>query len=226
MKPPNSSTSSRNTGFPAASNTFGTSPSRLAILYAKADLFVLASRFEGYGMAYTEALCHGLPVIGTTAGAIPDTIPHKAGCWCPDDPPHSQKPCVASSLMPSSGAAFPKRHWPLHGRCRPGRNPQPFSPRPWTGSHERILRRMAELAGKLRPNRAQSAGLAAVTSRLKSEDTVRLVDLACGAGSTLRTLSPRLPPRQHWDLVDNDPRLLELRIARRFERGQSEHRSA
>jgi hypothetical protein len=51
--------------------------------------------------------------------------------------------------------------------------------------------------------------LAAVVSRLKSKDTMRLVDLACGAGSTLHTLSPRLPPRQHWDLVDNDPRLLD-----------------
>jgi glycosyltransferase involved in cell wall biosynthesis len=52
---------------------------RLAGLYDEADLFVLASHFEGYGMAYAEAMSHGLPVIGTTAGAIPDTVPQGAG---------------------------------------------------------------------------------------------------------------------------------------------------
>ena len=52
---------------------------RLAALYAEADVFVLASHFEGYGMAYAEAIAHGLPVIGTTAGAIPDTVPPDAG---------------------------------------------------------------------------------------------------------------------------------------------------
>lgn len=55
------------------------SSERLAALYDDADLFVLASRFEGYGMAYAEALSHGLPVIGTTAGAIPDTVPQESG---------------------------------------------------------------------------------------------------------------------------------------------------
>jgi hypothetical protein len=50
--------------------------------------------------------------------------------------------------------------------------------------------------------------LGAAISPLKSKGTVRLVDLACGTGSTLRSLSPQLSARQHWDLVDDDPRLL------------------
>jgi glycosyltransferase involved in cell wall biosynthesis len=55
-------------------------------LYASTDLFVLPSRFEGYGMAYTEAIAHGVPVIGTTAGAVPQTVPPDAGVLvAPDD---------------------------------------------------------------------------------------------------------------------------------------------
>ena len=55
------------------------SPQRLGALYASADVFVLASHFEGYGMAYAEAMAHGLPIIGTTGGATVDTVPPTAG---------------------------------------------------------------------------------------------------------------------------------------------------
>jgi glycosyltransferase involved in cell wall biosynthesis len=57
----------------------------LAALYGDADVFVLASRFEGYGMAYAEAIAHGLPVIGTRTGAVPDTVPADVGILVPPD---------------------------------------------------------------------------------------------------------------------------------------------
>ncbi len=43
--------------------------------YRHADLFILPSRHEGYGMALAEATQCGLPIISTTAGAIPQTAP-------------------------------------------------------------------------------------------------------------------------------------------------------
>ena len=50
--------------------------------------------------------------------------------------------------------------------------------------------------------------LDAVAASVAAHPSVRIVDLACGTGSTLRALSARLPRRQNWTLVDNDLGLL------------------
>lgn len=43
-------------------------------LYLSADIFVLPSYWEGYGIVLLEAMSHGLAVVSTTAGAIPEVV--------------------------------------------------------------------------------------------------------------------------------------------------------
>ena len=46
----------------------------LSHAYTTADLLVAPSRSETYGMAVTEALAHGLPVIAAAAGGLPEAL--------------------------------------------------------------------------------------------------------------------------------------------------------
>jgi glycosyltransferase involved in cell wall biosynthesis len=47
---------------------------RLAAAYAAADLLVLPSRAESYGMVVTEALARGIPVLAAAVGGVPETL--------------------------------------------------------------------------------------------------------------------------------------------------------
>src|SRR5262249_12343395 len=59
----------------------------------------------------------------------------------------------------------------------------------------------------------------AVAKAFVGQAAISVVDLACGAGATLRALGPHLPPRQSWRLVANSLSLL----ARAFTPGHLPH---
>jgi glycosyltransferase involved in cell wall biosynthesis len=84
----------------------------ISTVYLDADLFVMPSLFESYGMALTESLAHGIPVVTTLAGNIPYTVPAGMGiliepaneeqlaeaiCTLLDDPQKYSNLCVAAS---------------------------------------------------------------------------------------------------------------------------------
>jgi glycosyltransferase involved in cell wall biosynthesis len=69
----------------------------LGAAYASADLFVLPSRYEGYGIVYAEALACGLPVIACNVGPLPELVGKEAGVLIAPD--NARELCAALDLL-------------------------------------------------------------------------------------------------------------------------------
>jgi glycosyltransferase involved in cell wall biosynthesis len=87
--------------------------------YAAADLFVLASRGETYGMVVTEALARGLPVIAADVGGVPEALGHagdgsRPGALVPPDDPAG----LGAALRAWLGDAELRHRWRRAARER------------------------------------------------------------------------------------------------------------
>ncbi|MEP6797848.1 MAG: glycosyltransferase family 4 protein [Lapillicoccus sp.] len=76
----------------------------VAAAYAGADLLVLASRSETYGMVVTEALARGLPVVATAVGGVPQALgygdgPTRPGLLVPPDDARALGEALRSWLL-------------------------------------------------------------------------------------------------------------------------------
>jgi glycosyltransferase involved in cell wall biosynthesis len=71
--------------------------------YAAADVMVLPTRLESYGLVVTEALARGLPVIATDVGGVPEALGHAAdgrrpGLLVPPEDPQALAAAIADWL--------------------------------------------------------------------------------------------------------------------------------
>lgn len=70
----------------------------LRAAFDRADLFVSASEYEGYGMAVAEALAHGLPVVAVAGGALADWLPAGAALRVPVGEPGALGTALARAI--------------------------------------------------------------------------------------------------------------------------------
>ena len=122
--------------------------------YAAADLLVLPSHAETYGMVITEALAHGVPVVTTDVGGVTEALGHGA---CGRRPGLLVPPADSEAL----GAAL--RAWLEDAELR-----------------ARLRLATLERRATLRPWTATASDIAAVLARVmkRTEDHVDLVGAA------------------------------------------------
>ncbi|MCK0163958.1 glycosyltransferase [Marinobacter sp. S6332] len=196
---------------------------RLASLYQSADVFVLPSLYEGYGMVIDEAIAAGLPVISSDGGALKNTSArpgvrlYRAGdtsalqanlkAWLGDPVALAQARALAenessnvmswadtASLLLKGLSYFEQRH------CG-----ETYFADEWLQAREAADHdaRSVELTQRL--DRWVSERISGNSDR---EGPIRILDIGTGRGSNVVYLAPALPMPQEWMLVDQDESLL------------------
>ena len=120
--------------------------------YASADLLVLASHAETYGMVVTEALARGVPVLATDVGGVGEALGHGEGGARPGL-------LVAPGDAPELGAAL--RRWlgdaELRERLRRAARERRATLRPWAATTADVAGALAAAAGGAEPVAAGAA---------------------------------------------------------------------
>lgn len=94
----------------------------LSDAFDRADLFVLPSKLEGYGMAYAEALAHALPVVAGRCEASAAIVPEKGGALVDPDDVES----LAAELRRLVGDGDARERASRHARAAGARLPRWF----------------------------------------------------------------------------------------------------
>ena len=74
------------------------SQGRVARIYNAADVSVVPSRFEAFGLVAVEALACGTPVVATNGGGLPDFINDEVGALVPVDDPDALAAAIISEI--------------------------------------------------------------------------------------------------------------------------------
>jgi glycosyltransferase involved in cell wall biosynthesis len=106
--------------------------------YAAADLLVLASHAETYGMVVTEALAHGVPVVATDVGGVSEALGDGGLLVPPGDPV-----ALGAALRAWLGDAD------LRARLRAAARERRATLRPWAETAADVDRVLLIVAGVL-----------------------------------------------------------------------------
>jgi glycosyltransferase involved in cell wall biosynthesis len=124
--------------------------------YAAADLVVVASRGETYGMVVSEALARGLPVVATQVGGLPEALGTELPSAPPAGaaaPPEPDPPSAAGLLVrpdDPEGLALALRQWltdsDLRERLRAAARERRTTLSGWSATADRVSQFLARLA--------------------------------------------------------------------------------